>query len=212
VYTSSGSYSAEQVATIAPDLEIALAYVQERTMMRLARPINIMFDRREEACGLDAVAYTKVRTIVVYVCPETPIRRAVNILAHEFVHQVANDHFGAGHLQADLILSEGFATWGAGRYWLGDTPDFRTFVASNYGSHLLPLVTAPRDTDPAATLNQRYYQWAAFVEWILAQHGPQAIETLYAAESGRAPGSAPYTTVIGAPLSEIDANWRNWLE
>lgn len=211
LFTSTGSYSGEQVTEIAHELETALLYVQERTAMRLLRPINIMFDRRPEACGLDAVAYTQVRTIVVYVCPETPDRRAVNVLAHELVHQLAHDHYGAAHLQADLILSEGLATWGAGRYWLGDSEDFRTFVAANYSARLLPLGSDPRGDESAATLNQLYYQWASFIEWIVAQHGPEAIEHLYGAASGRRSGSAPYTTVLGLPLTEAEAHWRSWL-
>lgn len=211
LYTSSGSYTAEQVTAIAPQLETALLYVQDRTAMRLLRPINVMFDRRPEACGLDAVAYTQVRTIVVYVCPGTPNQRAVNVLAHEFVHQLAQDHFGAAHLQADLMMSEGFATWGAGRYWLGDTADFRSFVASNYGAQLLPLVSTPQGDESAATLNQLYYQWAAFIEWIVERHGPEAIERLYGSGSGRQSGSAAYATVLGLPFSEAESQWQNWL-
>lgn len=211
LYTSSGSYTSKQVTDIAPELETALLYVQDRTDMRLLRPINIMFDRRPEACGLDAVAYTLVRTIVIYICPETPNRRAINVLAHEFVHQLAQDHFGAAHLQADLMLSEGLATWGAGRYWLGESEDFRSFVASNYGGHLLSLASTPRGDESAATLNQLYYQWAAFVEWIVAHHEPEAIERLYAAGTGRQSGSAPYATVLGLPLAEAEAQWQSWL-
>lgn len=211
LFTSIGSYAPEQVTDIAPELELALLYVQDRVAMRLLRPINIMFDRRPEACGLDAVAYTQVRTIVVYVCPETPTRRAMNVLAHEFVHQLAHDHFGAAHLQVDLMLSEGLATWGAGRYWLGDTEDFRSFVTSNYGAQLLPLASTPRSDESAATLNQLYYQWAAFVEWIVARHGSEAIERLYGAGSGRQSGSAPYETVLGLPFREAEAQWQDWL-
>jgi hypothetical protein len=212
LFTSNGSYTAEQISALGPDLETALQYVQERTTMRLLRPINIMFDRRPEACGLDAVAYTQVRTIVIYVCPDTPERRAVNILAHELVHQLAHDHYGESHFQADLILSEGLATWGAGQYWLGDAPDFRTFVAANYREQLLPLATGPRADESAATLNQLYYEWAAFVEWIVTIHGMDALQHLYGAGSGRRPNTASYIAMLGQPFNEVETEWQNWLK
>ncbi len=212
LYASTGSYAGDQVGELAPEIEAALAYVEGRTVIRLARPVNIMFDRRTAACGLDAVAYTAVRTLVVYVCPDTPGQRVVNVLAHELVHQLAHDYFGAPHLQADLLLSEGLATWGAGRYWLGGADDFRTFVAANYRDHLLPLDTTPRGDDSAARLNQLYYQWAAFVEWIMAEYGPEAFERLYAAEAGRTPGSAPYEAVLGLSLAEATSRWLHWID
>lgn len=212
LFTSNGAYTAEQITEAAPELEIALLYVQERTSMQLLRPVNIMFDRRPGVCGLDAVAYTQVRTIVLYICPETSQQRAINVLAHEFVHQLAHDNFGATHLQADLILSEGLATWGAGRYWLGDTQSFQSFVAVNYGSRLLPLVTAPRGDESAATLNQLYYQWAAFIEWIIEQQGTSTIERLYAAGNGRQTGSAPYATELDLPFTEVESHWQRWIE
>ena len=212
LFTSNGSYAPEQLSALAPDLETALAYVQERTTMRLARRVNIMFDRRPGACGLDAVAYTNVRTLVVYVCPETPARRVTTILAHEFVHQLAHDRYGEPHLQADLILSEGLATWGAGRYWLGDSHDFRDFVAQNYGGYLLPLATTPGPDGSAARLNQLYYEWAAFVEWLLALHGPEMLDRLYTARTGRQSGSAPYTALLGRPLADVESSWLEWLD
>jgi len=212
LYTSTGSYAGDQVGELAPEIEAALAYVEERTAIRLARTINIMFDRRTAACGLDAVAYTHVRTLVVYVCPDTRGQRVVNVLAHELVHQLAHDHFGAPHLQADLLLSEGLATWGAGRYWLDGATDFRAFVAANYRGHLLPLDTAPHGDDSAARLNQLYYQWAAFVEWIMAEYGLDTFERLYAAGAGRAPGSAPYEAVLGLSLAEATTHWLHWID
>jgi hypothetical protein len=211
IYTSAGSYSQATAATLAEPLETALAYVQERTGMRLARPVNVVFDRRPEACALDAVAYTGVRTMMLYACPDMPARRAVNILAHEFVHQLAHDRYGEPHLQADLILSEGLATWGAGRYWLGQHTSFHDFVAAEYGSQLLPLATDPRSGASTATLNQLYYQWAAYVEWIRATHGPAVFDALYAGGLGRTPGSADYQAELSSTLGDAETHWREWL-
>ena len=212
VYVSAGSYaSADAVAMVEP-LEEALEYVEQRTGMRLLRPINVVFDRRSDGCGLDAVAYTHVRTVSLYTCPDTPAQRAINILSHEFVHQLAHDHYGEAHLEADLILSEGLATWGAGEYWLGEEANFNDFVAKHYAARLLPLATDPRAGVSTDTLNQIYYQWAAYVEWIDATYGRDALESLYGAGLGRQPGSAPYQQVLGISLSDAEKQWQTSLQ
>ena len=180
--------------------------------MRLTRPVNIVFDRRPEACGLDAVAYTGARTAILYTCPETPGRRATNVLAHEYIHQLAHDRYGAPHMEADLLLSEGLATWGAGRYWLGSHESFHDFVAAEYRGQLLPLATDPRGGTTIATLNQLYYQWASYVEWLRASHGPEALDRLYVTGQGRRPGSADYLGVLGAEFAVTEQQWRAWLD
>ncbi len=212
IFTSAGSYDEAAATELAPGLEDALTYVQERTGMRLARPMNIVFDRRPEACGLDAVAYTGARTAILYTCPDTPDRRATNILAHEFIHQLAHDHYGERHLRADLLLSEGLATWGAGRYWLGSHDSFHDFVAAEYRGSLLPLATDPRGGATIATLNQIYYQWASYVEWLRASHGPEAIDRLYITGQDRRPGSADYHGVLGMEFATTEEQWRAWLD
>jgi hypothetical protein len=212
LFAGAGSYSPSTAAAVADPLQGALSYVEERTGMRLARPINVVFDRRADACGLDAAAYTDARTVIVYACPDTPTRRAVNVLAHELVHQLAHDRYGAPHLRADLILSEGLATWGAGRYWLGRYASFHDFVQHEYGSDLLPLATDPRGGASIATLNQLYYQWASYIEWMRASYGAEAVERLYASGEGRQPGSAAYQQILGVSFPETEARWRAWIE
>ena len=211
IYTGVGTYSNEDVANLAEPIEAAISYVHERTGLVLSQPVNVVFDRRPGACGLDAAAFTNVRTMFLYACPDIPQGRAVNILAHEVIHQLAHDRYGAAHMQADIILSEGLATWGAGRYWLGGAPNFHDFVAENYRGHLLPLTTDSRGAS-TATMNQLYYQWASFVEWIRATHGIAAFDNLSGGGTGREPGTAPYADVLGMSLSDAEVAWQAWLD
>lgn len=211
MYTGVDTYSSADVANLAEPIEAAIAYVHERTGLTLSQPVNIVFDRRPGGCSLDAAAFTNVRTIFLYACPDIPQQRAVNILAHEVVHQLAQDHYGAAHMQADIILSEGLATWGAGRYWLGREASFHDFVATNYRGHLLPLDTDSRGAS-TATMNQLYYQWAAFVEWIRATHGVDAFDRLYSGGTGRQPGTAPYAEALGLNLRDAEVAWQAWLD
>jgi hypothetical protein len=160
---------------------------------------------------MDAVAFTDARTLILYACAGTSTARARNILAHELVHQLAHDHYGAPHLQADLLLSEGLATWGAGRYWLGDETSFHDFVAANYGGNLLPLAIDPRGGATTDRLNQLYYQWASYIEWLRAIYGPATLDRLYSAGLGRQPGSAPYLATLGISFEESEILWRTWI-
>jgi hypothetical protein len=210
LYTSSGSYSADQIRAMAGPIHDALRYVEDRTALRLSASVSIIFDRRE-SCGLDGAAYTERRIIMLYACPDLPSQRAINILAHEFVHQLAHDRYGSAHLRADLILSEGLATWGAGSYWLGGAPTFREFVRHNYGDSLLPVGTHYRDYGSLDAMNRLYYQWASLVEWTLESHGRDAFDQLYASGKGPTPATADYEGVLGGDLGAVEAAWRAWL-
>lgn len=210
LYTTDGSYTPEQVRSLAQPLGEALRYVSERTSMQLSAPVNIIFDRRAN-CGLDGAAYTERRTILLYACPDTPTNRAVNILAHEFVHQLANDHYGPAHMQADLILSEGLATWGAGKYWLGRESDFRGFVAHNYASALLPIGSHYRDYGTLDAMNRLYYQWASLVDFLITTQGRENFDTLYKSGHGMSPNTADYQGVLGSDLAGVEEQWKEWL-
>lgn len=210
LYTTDGSFTPDEVLNLAEPLDAALQYVSERTALQLSGPVNVVFDRREP-CSFDGAAYTEKRTIYVYACSGLPGQRAVNILAHEFVHQLAYDRYGAAHMQADLILSEGLATWGAGKYWLGREADFRGFVQQNYAGSLLPIGSHYRDYGTIDAMNRLYYQWASLVDFVIATKGRDTFDTLYASGGGMQPNSADYSGVLGTDLSGLEREWKEWL-
>jgi hypothetical protein len=209
--TEDGAYTPEQVAALQQPLAEALQYVQERTGMQLKAPVTINFNN-DRGCKLSGVTYSRERRIVLYVCPDVEANRAVAIMAHEFVHQLASDHYGAPHYQADLMLSEGLAQWGAGKYKLGGQPDFRTLVGREYPNDLLPLATDSRGVNSFAIMRQLYDQWASFTEWIVATHGREALDQLYIGGNVRRPGSAPYERVLGTPFDGAEQQWKAWLQ
>jgi hypothetical protein len=178
--------------------------------MQLSAPVAVIFDRRD-TCGLDGAAYTQKRIIYLYTCSNTPAQRAINILAHEFVHQLAHDHYGAAHLQADMILSEGLATWGAGKYWLGDEPDFRAFVQRHYAASLLPLDSDYRAIGTIDAMNRLYYQWASVIDFVIEKHGRTGFDQLYSSGRGMSPNTADYNGVLGMNIEAIQPRWQAWL-
>ncbi|WP_298814999.1 hypothetical protein [Chloroflexus sp.] len=190
---------------ITAELYAALAYVSARTATAPTGPITVTI-QAEPNCALHGAAYTSRREAQVFTCADIPAARAVNILAHEFVHQLAHDYYGDAHLQSDPILLEGWATWGAGMYWLGRSPDFHAFLG---GQAPMPLV-ANHLGRSAAEMNTLYYQWASFVEYLLSQYGRDAFDRLYQSGNGVA-GSADYYGIYGVELATLEAEWRVWL-
>ncbi|EFO79662.1 hypothetical protein OSCT_2478 [Oscillochloris trichoides DG-6] len=193
----------------ANELEQALTYVSSRLGSGPSERITA-YVGLEASCGIHGVAYTNERMVQVYTCSSLPRGRAVNILAHEFVHQLAQDRYGERHLQGDLILLEGLATWGAGSYWLSGEESFRAFVMPWLAAGTsLPLATSYVGR-PIGDMNTLYYQWASFVEFLMQVYGRERFDALYVTGSSD-PGSADYQGVYGKPLAELEQEWRAWV-
>lgn len=200
----------DQRAPLADELRRALAYVVARFGSSPAARFQAVV-LRDDSCGLHGIAYTDVRSVQVYTCPRLGRERVVAIMAHEYVHQLAQDRYGAAHLNADLILSEGVATWAAGEYWLGGQPDFRAYVRGQRAAGLFyPLATSYRGLGVAA-MNALYYQWASFVDFLIDAYGREKFDQLYVSGHG-APGSADYAGVYGKGLDELEREWAAWLD
>lgn len=204
-----GLYTADQPALQA-ELQAALQTVSQRFGSQPVAPI-ITVIRADPECGIHGLADTNQRTVYAFSCPQIPRRRAVNIMAHEFVHQLAHDRYGAAHLNADLILLEGVATWGAGGYWLGNYPTFRQFVHDQrQAGAILPLATDYRGLSVSA-MNTLYYQWGSFVEFLIERYGRERFDQAYASGNST-PGSADYRGVYGKELTSLEQEWLSWLD
>lgn len=205
------TYSDKQMTALQQPLMEALRYVEERTGIQLKAPVKVTFSN-ERGCTLSGVAYTDIREIKIFLCPETEADRVVSVLAHEFVHQLANDRYDAPIGKIDLILNEGIAQWGAGKYKLGDKPDFRTLVHQQYNYDLLPLTTNAREVDSLTIVRHIYDQWASLVEWTITTHGREAFDQLYVSGDSNQPGSADFEGVLGVPLDVVEQQWEAWLQ
>lgn len=204
-----GLYSGEQQA-LSAELQRALGYVAARFGSGPSGRISALLVS-DSGCGLHGIAYTDIRQVQVFTCPSIARGRAVAILAHEFVHQLAQDRYGAAHLRADTILSEGVASWGAGEYWLGGQADFRAYVrAQRQAGSFYPLATDYRNLGVGA-MNTLYYQWASFVEYLIGAYGREQFDRLYASGGGGF-GTADYQGVYGKPLAELEREWVAWLD
>lgn len=210
IISADGIFSVEDQASLALELEQALTYTSGRFGSGLHDRVSA-YVGMESGCNLHGIAYTEQRTVQVFTCANLPRHRAVTIMAHEFVHQLAHDRYGPAHLQADMILLEGLATWGAGAYWLSGQPDFAAYARQyKADGSLLPLATSyvGRSIDD---MNRLYYTWASFVEFLIATYGREAFDALYVS-GNRAPGSADYTGIYGKGLAVLEQEWLLWLD
>jgi hypothetical protein len=204
-----GLYANEQDA-LADDLKQALAYVTQRLGTPPASHFNAVI-AREDSCFLHGIAHTEERTVKVSTCNDIGRARAVAIMAHEFAHQLAQDRYGPAHLSADLILVEGVATWGAGEYWLGGQPDFRSYVRGQRNSGIFYPLATDYTGKGIGAMNALYYQWASFVDFLITTYGREKFDQVYLAGMG-APGSADYRRVYGEDLNGLEQAWQVWLD
>jgi hypothetical protein len=209
VSSAGGLFDDYEQARLNADLERALAYVVARFGSAPNGLISAYLGL-EPTCGLHGIAYTDLRTVQVFTCRDLPTSRAISIAAHEFVHQLCHDRYGAAHLSADLVLMEGVATWGAGAYWLGEAPNFRAFVRPwLMQGQELPLGISYVGR-PISDMNKLYYQWASFVEFLIERDGRERFDALYISGTS-APGSADYLGVYGRDFAALEAEWRAWV-
>lgn len=209
ITVSDGLYEAER-AQLDEETRRACEYVAARFGGSLAAPLTVAFVQ-DAGCSLSGIAFTDIRKVQVFTCDSIGRERAIAILAHEYVHQLQHDRYGPRHLSADLILSEGLATWGAGRYWLGGHPDFHSYVRTQRaGGVFHPLAThyAGRGV---AVMNALYYQWASFIEFLIDRYGRERLDALYVT-GGSAPGLANYQAIYDKDLATLEQEWIAWLE
>jgi hypothetical protein len=209
ITASDGLYATER-AQLEEEARRAYEYVAARFGGFLTAPLTVAFVQ-DAGCALSGVAYTDIRNVRVFTCNGIDRGRAIAILAHEYVHQLQHDQYGPRHLSADLILSEGLATWGAGQYWLGGHSSFRSYVRTQRGNGVFyPLATSYAGRG-VAVMNALYYQWASFVEFLIDRYGRERLDALYVTGSG-APGSANYQAIYGKDLVTLEQEWITWLD
>ncbi len=209
IVSADGLFPAGEQDALTTEIWQALTYASQRFGSGPTGRITVNLGM-ELGCDIHGIAYTTERTVQVYTCPDLPRTRAVNILAHEFVHQLAQDRYGDRHLHADMILLEGVATWGAGDYWLSGQPSFAAFVRPwAVAGSTLPLATSYVGR-PVGDMNTLYYEWGSFVEFLINVYGRDRFDVLYITGHSD-PGSADYQGVYGKSLDQLEAEWKNWV-
>jgi hypothetical protein len=179
LYVGRNTFSAEQVAELAPLLEWMLRKDEARLGTTLKRRVSIAFYRAALAPepGVRGMAYTDSGRIEIYYRPYEDPKRAATVTAHELGHHLEVERYGEeAQRRADTILHEGLATWIAGHSWLEmcDAPTWRDRARSLRDAGVpLRLLTAER-----SGADNAYEMWASFVHFLTLRYGWEAFDAL----------------------------------
>ena len=195
---------------LAAEVEQAFEYVSQRFGASPSARFKAAF-AIDQQCMLHGITRADERIAQVYSCSNIPRAQAVAIMAHEFGHQLEYDYYGPQHLNADQMLAEGLATWAADRYWLGSHPDFRSYVREQRQAGGLSPLAAGIGREDFVAMNRLYYQWASFVDFLIASYGRPQFDKLYIT-GHLAAGSADYAGIYGKDLNALEQEWQAWLD
>jgi hypothetical protein len=211
LYVGKSSFSADQIAGLAPKFERVLRAAEDYFGTTLQRRISIGFYSKPPKRGVRGMAYTSEGRVELYYRPTEETSRAVTVAMHEMGHHLEAQRYGeAAQRRADTILHEGLATWIASIRWLDqcDATSWRQRGRQLRDAGVpLRLLTAER-----SGADNAYELWASFVDYLVRQYGWKKFNALYASGGGRAPGSSNYERVLGKSLNELSDDWRAWLK
>jgi hypothetical protein len=211
LYVGKNSFSADQVADLAPRIEQALSNAERRFGTTLAHRVSLGFYRLPPKRGVRGMAYTAERRAELFYRPGEDPGRALTIAAHELGHHLEAQRYGEDvQRRADTILHEGMATWIAADRWLPmcEATTWRQRARQLQGAGIpLRLLTAER-----SGADNAYELWASFVDFLAERYGWDKLDALYASGRGRAPGSANYQKILGKSLEELADEWRGWVD
>ena len=216
-YRLKGGLEARVIQALALPVESAIITASNELGAPLVGRVSVRFEPPQSGpCAIRGLTLSNERTIRLYYAPGSDPQRIINILAHEFFHQLQRDYYGEmAHRRSDVILLEGMATWGSRAYFREPDGRFsyqvRVEEALRDGT-LLPLTTSLERDCRTTTRVNIYNEWASFVEFLLARYERPKFDAVYRESSGRAAGSANYRGVYGKPLAELEREWRAWLE
>jgi hypothetical protein len=212
LYIGKNSFSADQVAALAPLLEQLLREDEARFGTRLKHRVSIGFYRAGMAPKRDVrgMAYTDTARTELFYRPYEDPGRAATVAAHELGHHLEAQRYGeSAQRRADTILHEGMATWIAGDRWLAmcGASSWRERARQLREAGVpLRLLSAERSGPDSA-----YELWASFVDFLAKRYGWGKLDALYISGRGRAPGSANYQKVFGKSIDGLADEWREWV-
>jgi hypothetical protein len=205
VYVGRGTFSNEEVASMAIKAEHALNYMQRRFATQLQQRVSVGVYPRSLAPGRGTrgIAYTYGATNVrIYYGAGEDQHNALVILTHELAHALQADAYGKEEQsRADIVLLEGLASFISGEYWLSlsGAPSFqaraRELYQAGYRGNLATL--------GSGSLDVAYDMWAGFVDYLTRTYGWDKFNLLYTSGRGRAAGSADYVGVYGKSFQTL---------
>ena len=206
-------------------------YVSERMGVSYYERVEVALQSMSsEACPVRGMmmfeitddAEVESARIIVFTDTATKLEQLLGVLAHELGHFI---HFnGFGEPVKSSGLTEGLASWAAGRYYLAwhQTPSLAVSVKRYLAEgRYLPLENKsrfenayPDQSDAEDCLSRRdtlYIEWAAFTKYLIDTYGVSDFKDLLATseialDGGK--GMLPnFAQVYGKSLEELEDAW-----
>jgi hypothetical protein len=182
IYAEMGFMPAD-VDWLQAEAETIYAYVAERMGVRTNERFVITFRKPDTAgCPMrgQAVWDIPIAQAIIFADAQTSRAQILGVLAHEVGHLMHGRALNAGTRFGHL--NEGLATWAAGKYWeawhKASIPE--KVIAFKRNGRYVPLTDYFRDdaatpsSNDASCLDERdlrYTSWAAFLDFLIANHG-----------------------------------------
>ena len=215
-----------KLRTLTDEADDVFTYVSERMDRPYHGRIEVALrPLSDEPCPARGVMFTRAdngetRSIIVFVDETTPLAQLRAVLAHELAHFLHAGGFAK--FPSSAGLTEGLASWAAGRYWLvwQASPSFASSVATylEQGSYL-PLENGLESGgayggDDADCLRRRdtlYTEWAAFTDYLITTNGVNRFKALLGTADvalDEAGGTPPdFVRIYGRSLEELEKAW-----
>ena len=214
------------LGTLADGADEVYAYVSarmdERHNGKVSVAVRPVTDGPCPARGvmLERVEGDEPRSIIIFVDGTTSPEQLRAVLAHELAHLLHAGGF-AGFPSA-VGLTEGLASWAAGRYWLlwQGFPSFAASVRTylERGTYM-PLegglelggVYGYAGEGCLARRDVLYTEWAAFTDYLVKTHGVNRFKALLSSADVTLDGDAgtppDFARVYGLSLEELEEAW-----
>lgn len=178
----------------------AYQYDVKKGGIKFTGVVRLSFDY-DDGCNT-GFTEAKIRVLHSYICSSSSIEHAVLIMAHEMGHQLEDDNFPHDD-DADLWVSEGFASWISADYWYGHQSP-KAFINANYPGDRFVIASGKNGDDYS------YNHWAAIIDYIYQTKGRDALFAFY--DSGR-PGKAnDIQGTLGISLEQLQDGYYAWLK
>lgn len=195
---------------------------EKKILLTFRRPLNLTkltFHRSSiNTCPQRGGASSDL--IYIYADEQTSQAQILGVLAHEVGHVL--------HAESDLAdgtsaLYEGLATWAAGNYWNNwhNSSSLDASVRDYLQQHtFLPLyenyeiyTSVGSGENCLARRDILYTEWAAFIDYLIAQYGWEKLHTLFGMPTSEERGSEiiikppDFQAVYGSSLNQLEAAW-----
>jgi hypothetical protein len=214
IYAEKG-FSPVDLDWLQAEVETIYSYVGERMGVRVNERFAIAFRKPDTAaCPIRGLARwdTPLAQAIVFADEQTDRAQILGVIAHEIGHLFHGRGLKAGSNFSDL--NEGLATWAAGKYWESwhtvsiaeMTNGFKRsgeyVPLGNYFSEDAEKQSSSRDGNCLSERDLRYKSWAAFLDFLISNHGMEKLHQLLGPpqEFQSAPRRGDPAVIIPVPI------------